>query len=99
MKQTITQHVYMSYDYTSDYSGKEWMPVIKQWMLPDKDDLIYIGPQQFEVDLPGDFDPTAKQVAALERLREKVQAEFTAKLNEINTRISNLQALTYEVPA
>ncbi len=99
MKSVLDMHLHMEYDYTPDYSKKEWVPKVRHYKDEDTDNVVYIGPVKVAVDVPEDFDPTAQQVAALERLREKVQAEFTAKLNEINTRISNLQALTYEVPA
>lgn len=97
MKKTVTQFVYMAHSYTPDFRGKEWVPAIKQWKQDNTDESIFIGAQEFEVEIPDDFDPTAKQVAALEKLRDQVRAEFTAKLNEISDRIGKLQALPYEV--
>jgi hypothetical protein len=95
MKQTITVYVYME----QAWPGAEWKPAIWDFQMEEKDTRVFVNQTEVEIEIPDDFDPTPKQIAALERLRDEVRAEFTERLNEINTRISKLQALTYEVPA
>jgi hypothetical protein len=45
--------------------------------------------------VPEDYDPRPQQIAALEKHKQKVMADFQNTITEINARISNLQALEY----
>jgi hypothetical protein len=45
--------------------------------------------------VPDNYDPRAQQIAALEKQKQKVMADFQKSVAEINERISNLQALEY----
>ena len=45
--------------------------------------------------MPDNYDPTAQQLAALQKEKEKAQEEFSKKVASINERISKLQALEY----
>jgi hypothetical protein len=58
-----------------------------------------IGPVEFTYDIPDSFNSTAAKVAALEAERDRISAEFAAKVRDINARISNLQALEMTVEA
>ncbi|MCG5259778.1 hypothetical protein EM868_09150 [Cupriavidus gilardii] len=46
-------------------------------------------------ELPAGFDPRAAEVAGLEREREKVRAEMTMRITEINERIQSLLAIEH----
>lgn len=49
-----------------------------------------IGPAEFTYEVPDSFDPRPAKIAALERERQKVRAEFAAKITEIEDQISRL---------
>ncbi len=63
--------------------------------LDDSDRRTYVGEQEVEVEVPDNYDPRAQQIAALEKHKQKVMADFQKSVAEINERISNLQALEY----
>lgn len=46
--------------------------------------------------LPDEFDPTAKQIAALETEKARALAAYQTCVAALNERISKLQAITYE---
>jgi hypothetical protein len=58
-----------------------------------------IGPADFEYEIPASFNPTAAKLAALEKQKQAVRAEYLARVREIEERISNLQALEMTVEA
>lgn len=49
--------------------------------------------------LPDGFDPVSQAVKELEAKRKTLRAQFQMAVNEINDRLSKLQALTNEVTA
>ena len=63
--------------------------------LEDDAQRTYVGEQEIEIDVPDDYDPRAQQIAALEKQKQKVMADYQKTVTEINERISNLQALEY----
>ena len=63
--------------------------------LEDAEHRTYVGEQEIEIDVPENYDPRAQQIAALEKHKQKVMADYQKTVNEINTRISKLQALEY----
>jgi uncharacterized iron-regulated membrane protein len=63
--------------------------------LPDSEHRVYVGEQEMEIEVPDDFDPRAKQIAALQRERGKAMADYQKTVDDINERISKLQAITY----
>lgn len=102
MKKTITQWLYMSLDThmlaNGEYSwgGPTWEPAIWRFKYPEDETRIFVGAIEIEVDIPDDFDPTAKQIAALEEKKRKASEAYHGMVAEINQQISKLQALTYE---
>ena len=91
MKTTITVHLhYKKYDFDEKGTFE-----LFSFVLADSDGRTYIGPREVEVDVPEDYDPRAQQIAALEKHKQKVMADFQKTVTEINSRISNLQALEY----
>ena len=63
--------------------------------LDDTEDRTYVGPQEIEIDVPDDYDPRAQQIAALEKQKQKVMADYQKMVTDINEKISKLQALEY----
>ena len=61
----------------------------------DTDYQTYVGSQEMEIEVPDNYDPTAQQIAALQKEKEKAQEEFSKKVASINERISKLQAIEY----
>jgi hypothetical protein len=91
MKTTITAHLhYRKYDF--DEKGTFELFAVS---LGDSDGRTYIGLREVDVDVPDNFDPRPQQIAALEKHKQKVMADFQKTVTEINARISNLQAIEY----
>jgi hypothetical protein len=63
--------------------------------LPDDDTLSYVCEQEVEIEAPDDYDPRAQQITALEKKKQEVMAHYQKTVNDINERISKLQALEY----
>jgi hypothetical protein len=61
----------------------------------DTEYRAHICEQEVEFEVPDNFDPRAQQIAALEKQKQKVMAEYQKTVNEINDNISKLQALEY----
>jgi hypothetical protein len=57
---------------------------------------ILVGEQDFEADIPSDFNPVAQQIAALEQKKKDLRAKLAKELMEVDDRISSLQAISYE---
>lgn len=95
----VTVHLHMEFRYNALEGKRTWKPDVWPCRFDDTETQIYVGPREIEIDVPEDFDPTAKQVAALERQLAEAGAKFAAESAAIRDRISKLQALTYEVTA
>ena len=63
--------------------------------LEDAEHRTYVGEQEIEIEVPDNYDPRAQQIAALEKQKQQVMADFQKSVAEINERISKLQALEY----
>lgn len=63
--------------------------------LEDTDYRTFVCKQEIEIEVPDNYDPRAQQIAALEKQKQKVMADFQKSVDEINERISKLQALEY----
>lgn len=57
---------------------------------------VMVCPHTMEFDIPEGWDPRAQQIDALKAQREKIRAEMSKRLMEIDEAISKLQAITYE---
>ena len=91
MKIKLTAHIHFrKYDW--DENGEYQILYVA---LPDDETLTYICAQEVEVEIPDNYDPRAQQVAALEKRKQKVMADYQTMVEEINNRISKLQALEY----
>ena len=68
---------------------------VYSFKMDDCDHRTYVGEQEIEIDVPDNYDPRAQQIAALEKHKQKVMADYCKMVNDINERISKLQALEY----
>lgn len=91
MKIKITAHVYHC-KYSWEEKGEFLLFYAK---VDDTDTMIHVNEQEVEIEVPDSYDPRAQQIAALEKKKQKVMADYQKMVNEINERISNLQALEY----
>ena len=91
MKIKITAHIYHS-KYSWQETGEFLLFYAK---VDDTEAMIHVGEQEVEVEIPDNFDPRAQQIAALEKQKQKVMADYQKMVTEINDRISKLQALEY----
>jgi hypothetical protein len=91
MKIKLTAHIHYQ-KYSWDEKGEYQIWFAK---MDDADHRVYVGEQEVEIDVPDNYDPRAQQVAALEKYKQKVMADYQKTVDEINERISNLQAITY----
>jgi hypothetical protein len=91
MKVKITAYIhYLKYSW--DDEGKF---EVFSFKLDDDDSRTYVGEQEIEVEVPDNYDPRAQQIAALEKHKQKVMADFQRSVDGINEKISKLQALEY----
>jgi hypothetical protein len=91
MKIKLTAHIHhVKYEWDKEGTYQLWFAKVA-----DDDSRTYIGEQEVEVEVPDNYDPRPKQIAALEKQRQKVMADYQKTVTEINDRISKLQALEY----
>jgi hypothetical protein len=90
MKVKVKAHIfYAKYDWEEVGEYQLWFVKIE-----DEEHRTYIGSQEFEIDVPDKYDPRAQQIAALEKEKEKVMADYQKTVTGINNRINNLKAIT-----
>ena len=91
MKIKLTAHIHhVKYEWDEKGTYQLWYA-----KLDDDDSRTYIGEQEVEVEVPDNYDPRPKQIAALQRQRGKAMADYQKTVDDINERISKLQALEY----
>lgn len=56
-------------------------------------DIVVVAEHSIEVEVPDDFDPRVPMVERLRQQKQKVQADFAAKVVEIDRRINELLAI------
>lgn len=96
MKKKANVYFHMAYgcDYAnSDYEEK-WRPAVKSYEHEDEK-CIFICNRDVIFDLPDGFDPTPKQVAALEKQKLAALAAYQQTVAEINDKLSKLQAIEF----
>jgi hypothetical protein len=91
MKTTLTMHLYYRKYQWDDEGNFELYPC----QFDDNEHCSYVGERQVEIEVPDNYDPRAQQIAALEKKKKQVMADYQKTVTEINARISNLQALEY----
>lgn len=91
MKVKTTIHIHYS-QYAWEEKGEYLVFYAK---VEDSDHRTYVCSQEIEIEIPDDYDPRAQKIAALEKQKQKVMADYQKTVNEINDRISKLQAIEY----
>ena len=91
MKVKIKAHIH----YNNNVWDEKGRFEVFTFKFDDCDYRTYVGEQEIEIDVPDDYDPRAQQIAALEKQKQKVMADYHKTVTEINDRISKLQALEY----
>ena len=91
MKIKLTAHIhFVKYSWEEKGEFQIWFG-----KLPDDDNRAYVCEQEVEVEVPDNFDPRAQQIAALEKQKQKVMADYQQMVTDINEKISKLQALEF----
>jgi hypothetical protein len=91
MKLNTTVHVYYK-QYSWEEKGNFFIYPFK---IDDDEDRTYVGQQEIQIDVPDNYDPRGQKVAALEIKKLKVMADYQKTVDQINEKISKLQALEY----
>ena len=92
MKTTITGYIV-----ATQYSWESKPSFTFQWYEPKQKDTVIVCPHSFDFDVPDNFDIRPGMVTNLERERQKVRADFQARITEIEKEISKLTAIGCEV--
>jgi hypothetical protein len=91
MKVKTTVHIhYFKFDWDAEGRFE-----VLSFKADDDNYRTYIGQQEIEIEVPDGYDPRAQQIAALEKQKQKVMADYQKTVTEINNRINKLQALEY----
>jgi len=91
MKVKTTAHIhYCKYDWDTEGEFE-----VLSFKAEDDTYRTYVGKQEIEIDVPDDYDPRGQKIAALEKQKQNVMAEYQKTVTEINERINKLQALEY----
>ena len=62
-------------------------------------DWVLVGPHDFEVELPDDFDPRPAKLAALREQELQIRAEFAKNITDLQAQINKLLAIENTVEA
>lgn len=70
------------------------------WKPSDNDtETFVVAEHEFDFDLPGDFNPQALEIHALNAQKEALAAAFALQVREINERLAKLQAIEHSTVA
>lgn len=96
----MAKHTINGYLYQVQYRWED-KPRVTFTTYEQKNDPDYalIAPFSFEVEVADSFDPRPSQIAALEAKKQEIRAEFAKAVTEIDKRISELQAITFDAEA
>jgi hypothetical protein len=91
VKQTMTGFVYRVQYYSDAKPTLCWHSHDK---MGERDPhWVLVGPHDFEVECPDDFDPRPQQIAAIDGAITQARAEFTKRLNELQEQKNKLLCL------
>jgi hypothetical protein len=84
------------YVYHNQYSWQDQPEITAfTYRVDDNEHRTFVGEQEVELHIPDEYDPRAQKIAALEKQKQKIMAEYQKSVTDINERISKLQALEY----
>ncbi len=91
MKVKVTAHIFYS-QYSWEAKGEY---IVFYAKIDDNDNRTYVGEQEIEIEVPDNYDPRAQKILALEKQKQKAMVDYQNTVNQINERISKLQAIEY----
>jgi spore coat polysaccharide biosynthesis protein SpsF (cytidylyltransferase family) len=81
-------------DGTTDYCSQQvWAPAVWKCQVDDSSERIFVSKQTVTVEVPADFDPRPKIVAALKARERQATADYHLLVTDINRQINELQAI------
>ena len=89
MKVKVTIHIH----YLKWHWEKDGRFEVFTFKADDDEARTYVGQQEIEIEVPDNYDPRAQQIAALQKKKQKVMADFQVTVDEINDQISKLQSI------
>jgi hypothetical protein len=92
---TQITYVFFEHKYSDDYSKREWKPTLWCFKAEDNDERVFVCETTSTFEMPEGFDPTAKQLAALEGAKAEALRQYTNRVAELNDRIGKLQAIEF----
>jgi len=91
MKVKTTAHIhYLKYDWDAEGNFE-----VFSFKANEDGTRTFVCSQEIEIEVPDDYDPRGQKIAALEKQKQNVMAEYQKTVTEINERINKLQALEY----
>lgn len=94
LPESATQTFYV---HLSKYPRLDGSGAFELW-LDDMSEFerVCLGPVEITFSVPQDVDPIQAQVDSLEKQLAVINREYAQKVSTVQTRIKELQALTYE---
>lgn len=87
MKVNVQAHVLYRKDYNDERD-------FRLAMFPmESCGFVTIDMQIFEVEIPDDFDPRSKQIETLLKEKNRISAEFSLRVTQIDEQINRLTAI------
>lgn len=62
-------------------------------------DLVVVGEQSIEVDVPENFDPRPELIAGLKKKEQQARTDFENLLTDIQRQISQYEAISMDKPS
>lgn len=79
------------------FGRHEWetysAPYYRFYNYDETEGFVKVQEHSFEVEVPDEFDPRPQMVENLEREKRKIEAEFQARVTQINAQIQSLLAI------
>lgn len=91
MKIKTTVHIF----YNQYHWEQKGQYIVLYAKIDETESFTYVNSQEIEIEVPESFDPRTRKIAALEKQKQKVMADYQKTVTEINEKISKLQAIEY----
>lgn len=96
--QTVKGFMFMELeaDWAHGDWDEKWWPRWREYKADEGPKRVFIGEMPVTFEVPDDFDPLPRQIAALEAEKREAMDKYQKAIADINERLSKLQAITYE---
>jgi len=91
-KHTIKGFVHHCKETWDEHATYEIFPFSMQGTLASR---VLVGEQEFEVEIPDDFNPIPLQLAVLEEQKRRVRLKLAEQLADIDAQISKLTCIEH----